>query len=142
MTVYEYRTRFNLDAPVQDFNAAQNYLQEDNMEKYFHMDSRITGNLRLAVDKIKWNLVDDDAGYIEVIANRELTDDEKKSVSDWIRGQNSDGLGEGFEQQDFACYPDPDLDYGSDEYYDEDWLTASFDWKHNKYELELYCKDE
>ena len=36
------------------------------------------------------------------VDGRELTEQELEKLSDWISGQNSDGLGEGFEQQDFA----------------------------------------
>ena len=38
-------------------------------------------------------------GKIECSLTEELTDDETEKLKDWISGQNSDGWGEGFEQQ-------------------------------------------
>ena len=63
---------------------------------------------------------------------RLLNQDELDFVSSWITGQNSDGLGEGFEQQEFAWMPYDD----DDDYYD-DGEMASFDWQTNNYKLHL-----
>jgi hypothetical protein len=57
------------------------------------------------------------------VTHRPLTDEESKQISEWISGQNSDGLGEGFEQQSFAEIE------GDDE--NDDWAMASFDWQTN-----------
>lgn len=35
-----------------------------------------------------------DSGYIEVVTTKELNKEQKKYVSEWIKGQCSDGLGE------------------------------------------------
>lgn len=96
-----YETTFNLECPVNDEEAAQEYLSEDNMVKYLWEDDRynITKDM---VTSVEWLLKDSDSGIIRVYAKRELTDEELDQISKWISGQNSDGLGEGFEQQEFA----------------------------------------
>ncbi len=110
----EYKTDFHLEAPVNDFEAAQAYLSEDDMTQY------IPDELKDVVKDVKWELEDEESGHISFKTTRELTAEESKKMSDWIDGQNSDGLGEGFEQQDFAIsYYDPysgDGPYTYDEY--------------------------
>ena len=54
--------------------------------------------------------------------------------------QNSDGLGEGFEQQSFASYEiedDYNCGYDEDEYIEPEYVMASFDWETNDYEFTL-----
>ena len=41
-------------------------------------------------------------GKVDLYLTAPLTPEEKESVTDWITGQNSDGLGEGFEQRSIA----------------------------------------
>lgn len=96
-----YETTFRLEYPVNDEEAASEYLLEDDMITYLWSDDRynITKDM---VTKVEWLLEDDQSGIIRVYAKRELTDEELDQISKWISGQNSDGLGEGFEQQDFA----------------------------------------
>jgi len=110
----EYETNFHLEAPVNDFEAAQAYLSDDDMTQY------IPDELKDVVKDVKWELDDEESGHISFKTTRELTAEESKKMSDWIDGQNSDGLGEGFEQQDFAIsYYDPysgDGPYTYDEY--------------------------
>ena len=117
-----YRTYFRLEAPVSDVEKAISYLQEDDMTQYFQRPG-----LDSVVEKIEWTLTDDDQGYVEVIANRMLTEAECLVISAFISGQNSDGLGEGFEQQDFA---------------DCDGDMASFDWRYNDYILAYWGEEE
>ena len=128
--MFRYQTMFRLAYPVLDMEEAQNYLSEDNMTDYLHQDLKFTQD---AVNLIQWRLKDEQSGVIYLECRRKLSNDESKKISEWITGQNADGLGEGFEQQDFAFYND------SDENDDEDgcWVMASFDWETNSYELEL-----
>ena len=42
-------------------------------------------------------------GKVEVALTEELTAEETEIIKDWITGQNSDGLGEGFEQREFKA---------------------------------------
>lgn len=142
--MYTYQTKFYLLADVLDLNDARAYLEEDNMLNYFD-NEQIKRKLR----SIEWHLIDEGSGYIEVIANTELSDNELEEISAYISGQNSDGLGEGFEQQDFANYDNALFDeYGNENYelmleddYEEDWVMASFDWQNNDYKLELVSAD-
>lgn len=140
--IYTYETEFNLAAPVNDIDAAQEYLLEDDMTKY--LTQRIkreasrdkVDDFSDAIISIKWLLYNEQSGVIRLQSSRPLNQNELDFVSDWISGQNSDGLGEGFEQQDFAwmSYDDDDDD---DEYYSDDGEMASFDWKTNNYKLHL-----
>lgn len=142
--MYTYQTKFYLLADVLDLNDARAYLEEDNMLNYFD-NEQIKRKLR----SIEWHLIDEGSGYVEVIANTELSDNELEEISAYISGQNSDGLGEGFEQQDFASYDAALIDeYGNennslvwDDDYEEDWVMASFDWQNNDYALELVSAD-
>ena len=126
-----YRTEFHLTNPVKNFKEAMLYLIRDDMTKYLLCDDRGCNK----VENVRWQLTEDDEGYIEVIASESLSDEESANISSWIRGQCSDGLGEGFEQQDFACYCDGDYDPYYDDY-DECAVIASFDWESNMYALE------
>lgn len=141
--MYVYRTYFNLEYPVTDFEEARGYLTEEDMTKYLKDDSRIDASVRDAVVKIEWVLKYEQSGYIELQTNKELTATELKSISEWVSGQNSDGLGEGFEQQDFACY---DVDEDGEpidqrrawDYEGEtETVMASFDWQSNNYLFEF-----
>ena len=130
-TQFKYVTEFNLTNPVNDFEAAKEYLQEDDMTPYLVRYLIRKGHTSIAyrIISIEWNLKSEDFGIIELYTNQELSQQALDIISDWVTGQNSDGLGEGFEQQDFA--------WG--DYFDEyDNLTgdgemSSFDWKTNNY---------
>ena len=142
--MYIYKTYFKLRNEVNNLRAAQEYLSEDDMTAYLVGDDRIAREVRDAVVSIRWILTDEQSGAIVLITKTELSAEQLLTISDWVSGQNSDGLGEGFEQQDFACYTvesesvyytdddDEDEDYPDDEY-----VTASFDWTTNKYIFEL-----
>lgn len=137
-----YRTYFKLDYPVLDINDAQEYLSEDDMIKYLKNDNRISKSTRNNVTNIAWILQDEQSGYIELETTVELSDLELMSISNWVSGQNSDGLGEGFEQQGFANYQIDD-GWGNGDEYDADsdiWVMASFDWRTNDYKFELVSK--
>lgn len=131
-----YRTYFELTDDVCDFEAARTYLIEDDMTKYLKEDYRCS-SCKDKIISIKWILKDNNSGYIDLETADILTNDELNKISDWVTGQNSDGLGEGFEQQDFANYkPNDNSDYNEDDC-DNDWVMASFDWKTNLYKFEL-----
>lgn len=104
---------------------AEAYLSEDDMTQY------VDDPLRSKLERVEWQLEDADGGVIVVEANQELTQDELSELSEWIGGQCSDGLGEGFEQQRFAEFWEYVDDAG-----EEDCIgMISFDWKSNKYKL-------
>lgn len=144
---YTYTTKFTLTDLVLDLESANDYLAEDDMVDYFdeYKEIGVTKDLIKKVISINWELQTRDSGKITVKTNALLTYKERKAVSRWISGQNSDGLGEGFEQQDFANYDVNRYDYDGNEIsvwdldddYEEYWVMASFDWQTNDYELEL-----
>lgn len=136
---FEYFTDFILDYPVNDLDAAREYLDEDMTRYLIDSFGYRKGMETLKPDdivSIKWKLLDESKGKIIIITTRKLTATESKAISEWISGQNSDGLGEGFEQQDFATTYLSDDSYNDEDVY-EDIACSSFDWKTNNYELHL-----
>lgn len=125
-----YRTGGELTNPVSDLAAGNAYLDEE-MEQYVKYSDLEDPSV---VFTIRWSLTSESTWQVVVITTRPLTAEEATQLSSWISGQNSDGLGEGFEQQAFAEIGN-DNEY-SDEY-DEDWAMASFDWETNPCKLEL-----
>lgn len=136
MTECTYETPFRLEFEVNDFEAAASYLQDaGNMAQY------LDDPLKQIATKITWELLTEDSGRIQVQTTRELTDKENNGLADWICGQCTDGLGEGFEQQDFASlYFDEYGDsYAPDEVYDDEdyeMAMASFSGNADAYALE------
>jgi len=135
-----YKTDFKLEWPVNDLEAAQEYLLEDDMTKYL-IDSLRDDNVNekeiSKIKDIKWKLQNVQSGYILLTTTDILPNNILNMISEWVSGQNSDGLGEGFEQQDFAeCIEEDGYYDDEDEYYEEDsYHMASFDWKTNKYQF-------
>ena len=141
MGKYFYQTDFSLVRPVNDFDKAYDYLKDDDMAHY--LKSSIDYEKDKCEDfglysddilSVEWELEDADSGVINVVTRNELSPQASEYISDWIHGQCSDGLGEGFEQQPFAEF------YDEDEWGDPDpdtYEMASFDWETNKYPLHL-----
>ena len=78
-----------------EYNASD----EVNMAEYFHGNNGVSEKLRSA----EWDFERRNGelyGCITVLTAGPLTEDEDQDLKDWISGQNSDGLGEGFEQQE------------------------------------------
>ena len=119
MTV-TYRAEGRLTNPVTDLQAARAYLDEP-METFLCWDDQV--DLRAAVHTIRWDLISVSTWQVMVVTNQALDADQLTRLSEWISGQNSDGLGEGFEQQPFAEHE------GEDD--DDDWEMSSFDWGDN-----------
>lgn len=119
----EYKSNFLLEAEVNDFDAAQQYLTSDDMSQYLPKE------LQDVVTSVDWTLDDESSGHVSVKTTRDLTDSEKTQLQDWIDGQNSDGLGEGFEQQKFAeTYYNPYTGDGPYTYNEaENEITDMFD---------------
>ena len=140
--MYLYRTYFNLTNCVNDVSAARDYLTDDDMTVYLKNETRIPENVREAVVKIEWRLNDEWSGYIDLTTNCQLSAAELKPISEFVSGQNSDGLGEGFSQQDFAWYEDEGLIGYEGEDWDNEMVEAEFDWETNEYLFELVKTDE
>lgn len=118
--MFIYRTYFKLNNFVKDIEAAQDYLSDDDMTKYLINDS--SNSLKSKISSIEWILDTEISGHIDLETTEKLTTEELKNISEWVSGQNSDGIGEGFEQQNFASYWDDEC--------------ASFDWRTNAYKFE------
>ena len=61
--------------------------------------------LKVKIESMKWGFesVNNSLwGVVDVALNSEITQEEDEEIKDYITGQNSDGLGEGFEQQDIS----------------------------------------
>lgn len=116
-----YTTAGSLTNPVNDLAAARAYLVQEDMSQYAPDG--------LPIHSICWDLTNDSSWKVTVVTERELTADESATLSDWILGQNSDGLGEGFEQQPFAEEDDEDDEYCV--------IMSSFDWQANECLLTL-----
>lgn len=122
-----YRTKFKLLYPVIDFEEAKNYLLEDNMTKYLEYDQR-TAELVPKIDKIEFILRTEKSGRIDLTTNTELTERELLHITDWVKGQLSDGIGEGFIQQSFACYEPTDALIYDENGLEQGFVVAEFDW--------------
>ena len=136
--LFAYATDFQLTVPVNDYEAAHSYLQKEDMTPYlkrYLKRNGISEDIISNILNIMWILDDEISGYIRLKATQELDPTTLDLISDWVSGQNSDGLGEGFEQQDFAWTPyDEDEDEGG---WDADGEMSSFDWETNDYRFEL-----
>lgn len=98
MEKYLYRTYFDLsdNIPDEHWMEARKYLDEDNMANY------LPDELSEKVILIQYDLITNNRGFINIISNSLLTQKELLELKDELDGQNSDGLGEGFSQQEFA----------------------------------------
>ena len=59
--------------------------------------------LKQKIESMKWGFESVNntlCGVVDVTLNSDITPEEDEEIKDYITGQNSDGLGEGFEQQD------------------------------------------
>jgi hypothetical protein len=84
-----------------------NYCDEDMIE-YFRDDEPVRTKLQSMI----WTseIVNDCLyGRVDVEISEALTDEETEAVKDYICGQNSDGLGEGFEQHEIRVSYDEEI---------------------------------
>lgn len=124
----------------------------DELAQYFWANSERDGKLYGVVTEI-WVDVKVIQGnlysWTEVTANRELTEDEKKALLDYLSGQFSDGYGEGLEQQAFTSITETeiyeDYDEVEEEYYTDEWDVNVYCylhlWNHDDFHLEFVEAD-
>lgn len=87
----------NLDNIESELDVYQEF-GDTSMVEFFNRDDVIKSKLT----DMYWGVCEVDNkpfGYVEVEMTEPLTPEETKALIDWISGQNSDGLGEGFEQR-------------------------------------------
>ena len=85
---YEYEIRERLSE----------YCDDLDMAEYFNADHKNIHKLK----EVKWDVESVDGtlyGCITATLTDYFTDEEEETFKDWVSGQNSDGLGEGFEQR-------------------------------------------
>lgn len=144
---YLYGCDFYLAAGVSDLRKAQDFLDEDFdlMLDLFNEDvnGEYRSNKNVSTDSPiinwRWYLTDESSGYFIYETNRELTKEELENLGEGTTGQAADGLGEGFEQQEWACYTVYYDEYGDevdqwDDYEEEEDVMASFNWQ-NEYKI-------
>lgn len=101
-----YKTQGVLTGTIQPENVAvaDAYLRQHDMTQFLAEE-------KLPVEYIEWKLEADGHSWnVTAFATRAMNADELRVLSEWVSGQNSDGLGESFEQQDFAWDEDDDED--------------------------------
>ena len=160
-----YRADFHLSDPVSDYTDASDYLTEfDTLpflkEKINQKDTFKDAFEGFPLDDIlfmDWVLDDVDRGHVDVRTAQVLNEAQASAISAFIRGEISDGIGEGFEQQTFANYIDlseyeeardsyeQQRDSINDEYANDDdpdapceedyEIQVVFDWRTNDYKL-------
>ena len=132
--MFKYVTNFNLTDEIyaEFFEDAVSYLIEDDMTQY------VPENVKAKIVSVEWVLEEVDKGVIVIWTSELLSEEEEDELSEWIAGQCSDGLGEGFEQQPFAEIGGSDYDYydEDDEYYEDEFYMISFS-RADKYKLIL-----
>ena len=127
MPIYKTTGQLTGHIAPENVSKAQAYLTQDDMTQY--IDEALKGT----VERVQWRLDANGHDYeVEVFALRELTDDESAKLSEWISGQNSDGLGEGFEQQPWAWEGEEDGPYYSVDEEEDGGHMVSFDWQKNE----------
>lgn len=136
-----YRTTGTLTGTIEPENVAQAmaYLVQDDMTQYLLDPTWGEQELIGVVEHVRWQLnPDGHTWYVEALTTRELTEGENRALAQWVSGQNSDGLGEGFEQQDFAwnkcegceaCDENPWDDCGEGVMTSFDWQTNELSWE-------------
>lgn len=101
---------------------------DDDMADYF--DEYDSKTAKPKIQSMIWGFESVDGclyGRVIVTLAEELTEKETEEVKDYICGQNSDGLGEGFEQQEIR------IDY------DEEIYVSFWNWSDNYW---IYDEDE
>lgn len=78
--------------------ALKNEQSEGNMANYFGRSKTAEAKLKSAIWDVE-NLRGELFGKVTAILSENFTPEEEKIFVGWISGQNSDGLGEGFEQR-------------------------------------------
>lgn len=120
-----YRIKFRLSDPVNNLEEAQSYLSSDDMTTYLIDD--VEDRLKSVITKIEWIQDTDISGYVELRTNDYLNEEDLDWIRDWVDGQNSDGLGSGYSEQDFANYETTSIREVKNEYEDDFILETVYE---------------
>jgi len=120
-----YRIKFRLSDPVNNLEEAQSYLSSDDMTTYLIDD--VEDRLKSVITKIEWIQDTDISGCVELRTNDYLNEEDLDWIRDWVDGQNSDGLGSGYSEQDFANYETTSIREIENEYEDDSILETVYE---------------
>ena len=120
-----YRIKFRLSDQVNNLEEAQSYLSSDDMTTYLIDD--VEDRLKSVITKIEWIQDTDISGYVELRTNDYLNEEDLDWIRDWVDGQNSDGLGSGYSEQDFANYETTSIREIENEYEDDSILETVYE---------------
>lgn len=100
-----YRTVCDLCTNVRNKKDSDEYFHEDDMTNDITNTFSLHKSKKLAskIKCIMWDMKDRRSVNVTVITHGKLNENELAKIGEFINGQNSDGLGEGFEQQDFGA---------------------------------------
>ena len=120
-----YRIKFRLSDQVNNLEEAQSYLSSDDLTTYLIDD--VEDRLKSVITKIEWIQDTDISGYVELRTNDYLNEEDLDWIRDWVDGQNSDGLGSGYSEQDFANYETTSIREIENEYEDDSILETVYE---------------
>ena len=96
---------------------------DDDMADYF--DEYYGKTAKAKIQSMIWGFESVNGclyGKVNVTLSEELTEEETESVKEYICGQNSDGLGEGFEQQEIRISYNEEIYVSFWNYSDDYWI--------------------
>lgn len=99
----QYIAKLSLSHPILDTKIVQKYFdQVDMLDIMKHYRGEEFAEYRHSLTRFQWVVTSSDTIDVIVESTRELSPEFIKELDDEIEFQNSDGLGESLEQQDFA----------------------------------------
>lgn len=99
----QYIAKLSLSHPILDTKIVQKYIdQVDMLDIMKHYRGEGFAKYRHSLTRFQWVVTSSDTIDVIVESTRELSPEFIKELDDEIEFQNSDGLGESLEQQDFA----------------------------------------
>lgn len=87
----------NYEADIREAIEREQNQEDFDMAQFYYGNESVQKKLISAMWSVK-KMNNELYGYVEIRLREELTDNERESLKYWILGQNSDGLGESFEQ--------------------------------------------
>ncbi len=132
---YDYKITSNFEYGDELGDAIE---EDSNINFVEYMDSDYMGRDQVAkkLKSITLSLNDDNTLCTIIIAKEELTDEDKDVILDYMKGQFSDGWGEGFEQHPICSYTETEeIEYEDmEEVEDEDGNVYEEPYTYTDYE--------
>ena len=125
--------KYEAEAWFDEINELLDGYGRDNLAEYIWDDSCIKGvisSIVVGIERVQENNMDMLCSRTEVISSRELSEDQKEKLLDYITGQFRYGYGEGLEQQEMCKGITTDLceewDPEKQEYYMEEYVVDTY----------------